>query len=56
MYERDNSQRIVTHLEGLSTRMALLVTLDSHIDQALSDIRQEETPINEHTLIEISLE
>lgn len=38
MYERDNSQRIVTHLEGLSTQMALLVALDSHIDQALSDL------------------
>lgn len=36
--------------------MALLVALDSPIDQTLSDIRQEETPINELTLIEISLD
>lgn len=56
IYERDNSQRIVRHLEGRSTPIALLVALDSHIDQALSDIRQEETPITELTLIEISLD
>lgn len=35
--------------------MALLVALDSPIDQALSDIRQKETPISERNLIEIAL-